>query len=80
MICNNFQDKKLSALGFGGMRLPTIGEGFIAPMAIAGMDEEKRPGACIECGQCKQVCPQNIDIPTALKDFQKMLDEGSAWG
>ena len=54
--------------------------GFIAPMAIAGMDEEKRPGACIECGQCKQVCPQNIDIPTALKDFQQMLDAGSAWG
>lgn len=54
--------------------------GFIAPMAIAGMDEEKRPGACIECGQCKKVCPQNIDIPTALTDFQKMLDEGPAWG
>lgn len=30
MIYQDFQDKKLSALGFGGMRLPTIGEGFSA--------------------------------------------------
>ena len=32
MIYLDFKDKKISALGFGGMRLPTIGEGFSAPV------------------------------------------------
>lgn len=55
--------------------------GFIAPMAMgAALPEEKRPGACIACGKCKQVCPQNIGIPESLHDFQKMLDETPSWG
>lgn len=32
MIYQDFKNKKLSALGFGGMRLPTMGEGFFAPV------------------------------------------------
>ncbi|TYC83655.1 oxidoreductase [Acetobacterium wieringae] len=32
MIYQDFKNEKLSALGFGGMRLPTIGEGFFAPV------------------------------------------------
>lgn len=32
MIYNDFKDLKLSALGFGTMRLPIIGEGFDAPI------------------------------------------------
>ena len=32
MIYHDFQNIKLSALGFGTMRLPTIGEGFDAPI------------------------------------------------
>lgn len=32
MIYQDFKNKKLSTLGFGGMRLPTIGEGFFAPV------------------------------------------------
>jgi predicted aldo/keto reductase-like oxidoreductase len=50
------------------------GLGFIAPMALMAVPQEKQPGACIACGKCKQVCPQNIDIPGALKQFQTMLD------
>ncbi len=42
MICNNFQDKKLSALGFGGMRLPTIGEGFSAPINEESMRKKQQ--------------------------------------
>ncbi len=45
------------------------GGGFLAPMVIASMPEEKRPAACLGCGACAAVCPQGIDIPGSLSDF-----------
>lgn len=45
------------------------GGGFLAPMAIGALPEEKRPSACLGCGACAAVCPQSIDIPGALADF-----------
>jgi len=35
MVYNNFDDLKLSRMGMGNMRLPTIGEGFHAPVDYA---------------------------------------------
>lgn len=49
------------------------GGGFLAPMAISGMPENKRPSACIGCKNCEAVCPQNIKISDVLKDFVKRL-------
>ena len=49
------------------------GGGFIAPMALAAIDEDKQPESCIACGACAAVCPQQIDIPGALEDFAKLL-------
>lgn len=46
---------------------------FIAPMAIGAMPEEKRPAACIACGSCVKVCPQQIDIPGTLANFAELL-------
>lgn len=77
---------RIKHLGFSthGL-LPTI-ERFLGwyeeymELAMSALPEAKRPGACIKYGKCKQVCPQNIDIPTALHDFQKMLDETPSWG
>ena len=48
---------------------------FMAPMAIAAMPEEKRPAACVACGSCVEVCPQQIDIPGTLAEFTQMLGE-----
>lgn len=47
--------------------------GFIAPMALAALPEDKQPASCIGCGSCSAVCPQQIDIPAALSDFAEML-------
>ena len=47
--------------------------GFIAPMALAAFDAEKLPSACISCGSCAKVCPQQIDIPGVMKKFSEML-------
>lgn len=49
------------------------GGGFIAPMALSALPEEKRPQACLQCRSCEQVCPQQIRISEALADFSEKL-------
>lgn len=49
--------------------------GFIAPMALAALPDDKQPSSCIGCGSCSAVCPQQIDIPGALADFAEMLQK-----
>ena len=49
------------------------GGGFIAPMALAAVPEDRQPSACIGCGKCAEVCPQRIDIPGIMKDFVQKL-------
>ena len=47
--------------------------GFIPSMFVATLPEDKRPDACIGCGSCAAVCPQQIDIPAKLADFAAKL-------
>ena len=49
------------------------GGGFIAPMALMAVPEEKHPAACIGCRSCEAVCPQQIRISEALADFAQKL-------
>ena len=49
------------------------GGGFIAPMALAAVPQDRQPSACIGCGKCTEVCPQRIDIPGIMKDFVQKL-------
>jgi hypothetical protein len=44
-------------------------------MALGAMPADKHPSACIGCGACTQVCPQQIDIPEALADFARLMGE-----
>ena len=48
---------------------------FIAPMALGAMPDDKHPSACIGCGSCSAVCPQQIDIPEALAHFAELMGE-----
>ncbi|HIU04004.1 MAG TPA: aldo/keto reductase [Candidatus Coprousia avicola] len=48
---------------------------FIAPMALSSLPEDKQPSACIGCGSCAAVCPQQIDIPGTLADFAAKLGQ-----
>lgn len=49
------------------------GGGFIAPMALMSVPKDKRPSACISCGNCEIVCPQQIKISEAMSDFTRKL-------
>lgn len=49
------------------------GGGFIAPMALSAVPEEKWPSACIGCRSCEKVCPQQIKISEAMADFAAKL-------
>ncbi|MBQ9993661.1 MAG: aldo/keto reductase [Clostridia bacterium] len=49
------------------------GGGFIAPMMLSTMPEDKQPSACIGCRSCEAVCPQQIKISEGLASFAKML-------
>lgn len=51
------------------------GGGFIAPMALSALPDDKQPVSCIACGACEVVCPQQIKIPTALDSFAEMLGQ-----
>ena len=48
--------------------------GFIAPMAMGAVPPEKQPSACIACGSCEKVCPQQIKISGVMEDFVKQLE------
>ncbi len=47
--------------------------GFIAPMALSALPDDKKPSACLSCRACEEVCPQNIKISEMMTDFAKRL-------
>ena len=49
------------------------GGGFLAPMALSALPEDKRPSACLGCRSCEAVCPQQIRISEAMTDFSEKL-------
>ena len=49
------------------------GGGFIAPMALSALPEDRKPQACIQCRSCEQVCPQQIKISEVFADFSEKL-------
>lgn len=49
------------------------GGGFLAPMALSALPDDKKPSACIGCRSCEAVCPQQIKISEAMSDFTSRL-------
>ncbi|MDE5576487.1 MAG: aldo/keto reductase [Oscillospiraceae bacterium] len=47
--------------------------GFIAPMALMAVPDDKKPSACVGCRSCEAVCPQQIKISEAMSDFTAKL-------
>ena len=53
--------------------LKFTGGGFLAPMYVNSLSEDKRPHACVGCRACEAVCPQCIKISEVMTDFSKKL-------
>lgn len=51
------------------------GGGFIAPMALMAVPEDKQPSACVGCRSCEAVCPQQIKISEMMSDFTFKLQQ-----
>jgi len=49
------------------------GGGFIAPMVMGTLPDEKKPSACLHCRSCEEVCPQQIKISEVMEDFAAKL-------
>ena len=47
--------------------------GFLAPMALMAVPDEKQPSACVGCRSCEKVCPQQIKVSEAMKDFVQKI-------
>ena len=50
-------------------------KGFLVPMVISSLPEEKRPSACIGCRGCEAVCPQNIKVSEIMTHFTELLQK-----
>ena len=50
-------------------------KGFLVPMVISSLPEEKRPSACIGCRGCEAVCPQNIKVSEIMTHFTGPLQK-----
>ncbi len=53
--------------------------GTTVAMQFDALPEDKRPEACIKCGACAAVCPQNIDIPGTLEELADILNKLPSW-
>ena len=51
------------------------GGGFLAPMTIMALPDNKKPAACRHCHSCEKVCPQGIKISEAMT----VLAEKAHW-
>ena len=53
--------------------------GFTSVMRIDGLSEDKRPSACVGCGQCAHMCPQGIEVPAVLAELAELYANGPKW-
>ena len=48
-------------------------------MRYSAIEKGKRAEACIACGQCREVCPQKIDVPAELAKLAERLAGQTTW-
>ena len=51
----------------------SFGNAFTLNFTLGAMTEDELPSACQACGECKALCPQDIDIPDITNKFAEIL-------
>jgi predicted aldo/keto reductase-like oxidoreductase len=46
---------------------------FTLRFTLGAMTEAELPSACLACGDCRALCPQDIDIPDILEKFAETI-------
>ena len=52
---------------------------MMTSMRLDGLDDDKKPAACIQCGQCTHACPQGINVPEILAELADLYEKGPRW-
>ncbi len=48
-------------------------------MRYEALDDNKRADSCIACGQCREICPQKIDVPKELAKLAERMAKEKSW-
>ena len=48
-------------------------------MRYSAIEKDKRAEACIACGQCREICPQKINVPVELEKLAKKIAGQTTW-
>jgi L-lactate utilization protein LutB len=51
----------------------SFGHAIVLNFTLGAMTEEELPSACLACGDCTELCPQDIDIPDVMKRFAEAI-------
>lgn len=73
-----------------GLEIPTMmsmvneleigGTGVInIMMRYTALGDGKRAGDCIACGQCREACPQKIDVPAQMERLAELVSKQRTW-
>ena len=48
-------------------------------MRYSALGDGKRAADCIACGQCREACPQKIDVPAEMAKFAEAISTQKTW-
>ena len=48
-------------------------------MRYSGLGDGKRASDCIGCGQCREACPQKIDVPAEMAKLVELVAKEKSW-
>ncbi len=53
--------------------------GMTPGMRLDALPDDKKPSACIQCGQCSHACPQGIDVPKVMEELAELYAKTTSW-
>ena len=56
-----------------------VGKSMNLLMRYSGLGDGKRASDCIGCGQCREACPQKIDVPAEMAKLVDLVASQKSW-